>query len=203
MLANIAPIVMIALVGVILICCTVLLHEFNQAATVSGILTSKGENDDKQALESILWLIAEAQESLEIFDDGNEMDGSIYQEASLTNAIREKLAKTPSFRVVCYFNEEEELLFHEAFKDEDRVRIFPGLEPHPKNRPSEVHYKIVDGGRIGYVSQHGYSGSIREYQQWDCRHFSGRKLKAKADFLYKKMREHARAKHERKVARAA
>lgn len=203
MLANIAPFVMFICVGAVLVSCVQLLLEFNQAADVSGIIASSGDNDDKRALESVLWLISEAQESLEIFDDGNKMDGSIYQEESLAKAVREKLAMAPGFRVICYFNAGEELSFREAFEDEDRVEIFAGLEPDPRNRPPEVHYKIVDEGRIGYVSQHGYSGPEREFQQWDCRHFSGTKLKAKADILYKKMRAHPRDKHARMQAQVA
>ena len=75
--------------------------------------------------------------------------------------------------------------------------------PERQSREKEVHYKIVDGGRIGYVTQHGYSESERKYQQWDCRHLPEKQMKAKAAFLYKKMRERALTKRARLNPQAA
>ena len=174
-----------------------------RSAKVSGVVATAGENDDVGALNSVLWLIDEANDSLEIFDDGNKMTDSIYEQQGLVDTLREKFDTHPDFRVTCLFNDPaRDLLFRQAFADHPQVEIFAGLDPD-RGPQKEVHYKIVDGGRIGYVSQHGYLESERRYQQWDCRHLPEKQMKAKAAFLYKKMRDRAHTKRERLNPRAA
>ena len=166
-----------------------------RSAKASGVVAKAGKNDDTGALDSVLWLIEEARDSLEIFDDGNRMTESIYEQQRLVDALREKLETHPEFRVTCFFNDQaQDLLFRRAFEGHSQVDVFAGLDPERQSHETEVHYKIVDGGRIGYVSRHGYSESERLYQQWDCRHLPEKQMKAKAAFLYTKMRERAKSK---------
>ena len=175
-----------------------------RSARASGVVAKAGKNDDTGALDSVLWLIEEARDSLEIFNDGNRMTESIYVQQRLVDALSEKLDTHPDFRVTCFFNDRaRDLPFRRAFADHPQVEIFAGLDPERQSREKEVHYKIVDGGRIGYVTQHGYSESERKYQQWDCRHLPEKQMKAKAAFLYKKMRERALTKRARLNPQAA
>ena len=175
-----------------------------RSAKASGVVAKAGKNDDTGALNSVLWLIEEARDSLEIFDDGNRMTESIYEQQRLIDALREKLDTHPDFRVTCFFNDSaRDLRFRRAFAGHPQVEVFAGLDPERQSQKKEVHYKIVDGGRIGYVSQHGHSESERLYQQWDCRHLPEKQMKAKAAFLYTKMRERALTKRARLNPQAA
>ena len=188
--------VIVLCLGGVLVSAAMFLSAAIRTSKVLGIVVKAGVNNDAHAVESFVWLISEARESIETFDDGDKAEGSIYELPEVVEALAKKLQDNPRFTVTSYLNgPATELLFHRAFADHPRVHIYAGLEPKPAERPEgEVHYKIVDGGRLGYVSRHPYSDQAREYRQWDCRHLSERTVKAKAEYLYSGMRQHAHAK---------
>lgn len=198
----IQSLVIAACLGGVLVSAAMFLWVAIRATRVLGIVVEAGDNNDPQAVESFVWLIGEARESIETFDDGDKAKGSIYESPEVVEALTEKLRNNPNFAVTSYFNgPATELLFYSAFADHPRVQIHAGLEPEPAERPEgEIHYKIVDGGRLGYVSSHSYSGQEREYRQWDCRHLPERSIKAKAKFLYSAMRQHAYSKLQEPLA---
>lgn len=167
-----------------------------KAAKYSGIIIESGENSNSQAKESFLRLIEAANHSLETFDDGDKETESIYESNRVVNAIIAKLDANPDFKLVCYFNAQaDDLLFYQRLHDRDRVNINRGLEPVPSERPeNELHYKIVDDGRLVYVSHHAFSEQDRDYWIGDGRHLPEKHVKAKAKLLYAPMREHVQSK---------
>lgn len=51
------------------------------------VTTMTGRNSDKAAVENFLALLEEAKESMVVYDDGNKMEGSIYQNDRVIEAV--------------------------------------------------------------------------------------------------------------------
>jgi len=126
-------------------------------------------NDDNRAVESFIDLLAQAHSEMTIYDDGNRMPGSIYMNGKVIEAIKNKLDAEPGFIMRCYFNYDiADTLFRQTFDhDEPRIEIRSGGYT-PETRPPNTHYKIIDGGRMAYLSQHGHDSSERKFQLVDC-----------------------------------
>ena len=120
-----------------------------------------GRNSDAFASEVFVRLLGEAQESMLVCDDGNKMDVSVYEDDSVVDAVRTKLNSYPEFKMYCLFSDTEETKFLRAFNDEPRVRIKSGVRRRP------VHYKIIDGGRSGYLSRHAHGETQRSYKLYE------------------------------------
>ena len=122
-------------------------------------------NSDKTAERNFLALLQEATESMVVYDDGNEMEGSIYQNRQVVDAVREKLSKNPGFRLSCYFNFDDAVLFTKELEQHPRVRIVTGHGDRPDD---DVHYKIIDGGLKAHISRHEVASQERRYRMIDC-----------------------------------
>ena len=125
------------------------------------------ENDDSSAALSFKDLLAGAEESMIVYDDGNFMRGSIYNNPEIVELVRRKLADCPEFRLNCLFDEDRpELLFRKElagrYQNVD-IRVL-GLD---RDRLS-VHYKITDSGTRAYLSQHAPGSRNRLFRTVDC-----------------------------------
>ena len=143
-------------------------------------------NDDDLAVDSFTDLLEKAGLNMTVYDDGNNMEGSIYTKQEVVDAVKKKLSNVPSFTMRCYFNyDEKDILFRKTFDGEARVDI----RTRGGTRPDDTHYKIIDAGRMAYLSQHGHGSRQRKFQVVDCTSVSKFALKSVTDNIlgeYKK-----------------
>lgn len=121
-----------------------------------------GENDDDQAAAMLIDLINRARNSLVIHDDGNAAAESVYNNDRVVAAMRERIRQRPRLKVQCLFNDREDLKLLELADGESKRNIsiwYAGGE----RPPNDVHYKIVDGGRLVHLSAHEHGASERSY----------------------------------------
>ena len=178
---------------------------YMKAGRLSLVKAYSGENTNEQAATDFLDLIEKAQQSIEIFDDGNRMDDSIYEKEPIVNAVVEKLHRVADFHVICYFNEGRDLLFTRRLEGLDRVTIHADVNPGGDRPTDQVHYKIVDGGRFAYLSRHGHAEVERTFKRLDCSKLKGKDLTIMAEELFGEYRQgvreaHARSQHGRATA---
>lgn len=141
------------------------------------------ENDDLFVFSSFRRLLKSADKKMVIYDDGDKTPGSLYESPEIVEMIKEKLAENKHFVIVCSFNLEHTTLFKRAFADEDRVRFAPG-------RGGSIHYKIIDDGKIAYLSSHSEGSVNRKVKIYD---FSDvRKRRWQDDVKEKYIGEHLR-----------
>ena len=160
-------------------------NSYMQAARLSLVKTESGENNNTQAKDDFLYLISEAQHSIEVFDDGDTDKESVYQDHDIVAAIQGKLTSIEDFTVVCHFNNPvTDLWFAQQLAKYERVTIHPGIQSGSQRPDDQVHYKIADGGRLAYLSQHGYGEGERNFRRVDCRALKGRDLQKTAQDLF-------------------
>lgn len=150
------------------------------------------ENDDDVAIDEALNILGDAEESIEIYDNGNQIKNSLYNDPGFIKSVREKLESKRTFRVRCFFNFDEGLDFTKAFVGNPQVQIFVRKEGIERD---EVHYKIIDGGKKAYLSMHEGDDHRRIYKEYDCSRLGrlgrekacdllfGDKIQDKANFL--------------------
>lgn len=112
-------------------------------------------NDSRVAAEAFIDLLRDARRTMLICDDGNDMPDSIYNADDVIEATRAALATNADLQLQCLFSSDDETRFSKAFAREPRVLI---KRQGPRR---DVHFRIIDGGRKGYVSAHGY-------RKYDC-----------------------------------
>ena len=131
------------------------------------VITTMDRNSDKAAVENFLALLDDAKESMVVYDDGNKMEGSIYQDDRVIDAVRRKLTENSTFRLSCYFNVNDDMPFTKALEGHERVRIATGTGR--EDRPADdIHYKIIDGGVKAHISRHAFASKERRYRVIDC-----------------------------------
>ena len=123
-------------------------------------------NADNVAKGEFLRLLQSASVEMIVYNDGNRITDSIYDQPEIVEAVKEKLLTHPEFTMRCLFNEPDgELLFMKEFRTSSSVEIKRrkrDVAPHP------THYKIIDGGRRAYLSKHVPGSSERRYKLVDC-----------------------------------
>ena len=88
-------------------------------------------NSNEMAASNFLTLLQDAKDSMVVHDDGNKMEGSIYQNQGVIDAVRTKLSENPRFRLSCHFNFDDAMPFTEALKGHPRVQIVTGDGERP------------------------------------------------------------------------
>ena len=152
------------------------------------VTTMTGRNSDKAAVENFLALLEDAKESMVVYDDGNRMEGSIYQNDRVIEAVHRKLSENPKFRLSCYFNVDDDVPFTRKLKHHERVRIVMGGGDRPDD---DVHYKIIDGGVKAHISRHRFASKERRYKVIDCTRVPKRQRARVADVLLEPYKDHA------------
>ena len=128
-------------------------------------------NDDDSVVSNFIELLDEAHTSMIVYDDGNDMDGSVYNDSRVIDAVRRKLRSNPDFALQCLFNCDEDVRLRKEFAHEPQVDI--------RTRPDmggerKTHYKIIDGGMKAYLSRHELGSSQRRFKTVDCTNVSKR-----------------------------
>ena len=140
---------------------------FLTSRKLKAIIHEPSTNDDERAIGSFTTLLEQAHSNMMIYDDGGAMDGSIYMNEEVVKTIKKKLDTEPDFIIQCYFNEDDgSTLFRREFDGHNRVTI--QTRPDGDARPDDTHYKIIDGGRMAYLSRHKSGSSQRKFQVIDC-----------------------------------
>lgn len=156
-----------------------------RAVELMKIRTAEGVNDHEKAQVAFRDLLAEADSDMILYDDGNSMEGSIYEDQAVVDAVRRKLAENPRFTMECMFSSPDETLFRKALGNEPRVTI-----TRRKGGRSSVHYKIIDGGRKAHVSRHALGQERRRFKIVDATEANQRARKVAFGELFADFREH-------------
>ncbi len=117
-----------------------------------------GENDNTAAVGNFLEQIKNTKKNLQIFDDGNSMGESIYNNQKVIDALQDKI-RNKNISISIHFNCKDELLINKLAKKYENVEI----KYNPKERKKEDHFRISDGGKYCYISSHGYDEEKRNY----------------------------------------
>lgn len=140
-------------------------------------------NNDDSTRTNFLELLKAASESMIVYDDGNKQDGSIYMNRefvdTVANAVREKREKNADFGIRFLFNSDDpELLFRKRLAGHAGIEI--RINP-PHGRRLKTQYKIIDGGKQAYLSQHPFGASNRRFKRVDCSRVPKRYFKKTSD----------------------
>ena len=122
-----------------------------------------GKNDPEFVNDTFLDLLAEAKHSLLMCDDGNAMDGSLYEDHRIVKAIADRLDANQDLQIFCIFHKKDDTEFIKQFANNPRVHIARGVQPRPA-----IHFKIIDDGVKGYLTTHEYRSHDRQYRLYDC-----------------------------------
>ena len=156
----------------------------NTSKKLKAVIHEPSTNDDDRAVVNFTDLLEKAHSNMVVYDDGDNTERSIYMQEGVVEAVKKKLDDVPEFTMYCYFNNQEarDTLFCKAFDGHyDRVDI--QTRPNGEIRPDDTHYKIIDGGRMAYLSRHEHGSSKREFQVIDCTRVSDSDLKEMTDSL--------------------
>lgn len=123
-----------------------------------------GSNDDEAATSVFKELVAEVERDFIIHDDGG--DGApIYDDCGVVEAVRKRLREQGTLTIRCLFNQRGARI--ESLEKEFPCRFIVHHE-QDKRKNSDVHFKIIDGGRKAYLSTHAAGISERRYELIDC-----------------------------------
>ena len=126
------------------------------------------ENTDEEAVSSTGELAKLAERQIEMFDDGNPDNESVYNDPVFIQLVREKL-DIPGFKMKCFFNAPDVsgLKLVQELGDKENLDIW--VRPAGTRRPDDPHYKIIDQGNLAHVSKHEFGSDDRRYQTFDYR----------------------------------
>lgn len=122
-----------------------------------------GMNDDSFVQSTFVALLNEAEREMWICDDGNDFPESIYNTAEVVDAVDRRLRDNKGLHVYCLFSSKDDTAFTRAFGDHPQVHMKRGVRPR-----RDIHFKIIDDSRKGYVSAHPPGAFERSYRSYDC-----------------------------------
>ena len=126
-------------------------------------------NSNIEAADLATSLVKEAEEEIEIYDDGDFFEESTYNYDPFVEAVQDKLVSNSLFRIRCFFNvHSQDLKFIQQFKDHDRVSIYVRTT---EKRPDDLHYKAIDGWIKGVISKHDLGDGERCYRDFSYKNF--------------------------------
>ena len=128
-------------------------------------------NYENSVVSNFIELLDEARTSMVLYDDGNDMDGSVYNDTRVIDAVRRKLRSNPDFGLRCLFNCDDDVKFRKEFAHEPQVDIRTRSDV---GRERKTHYKIIDGGTKALLSRHEWGSRQRKYKIVDCTNLSKR-----------------------------
>ena len=126
------------------------------------------QNSGKKAVVYFMRVLEEADEQMRIHDDGDSVEGSIYNDKDVMAALDRKLQDGSKLKVRILFNNRGVRLdiLDLAKKHGDRLRI----RYRKGGRPAgDIHYKIADR-RMGYFSEHGEGSIDRKIWVYEFQH---------------------------------
>ena len=128
-------------------------------------------NTDREAIEHAISLIGLAERSMEIFDDGDGIEESVYDNEDFVDKVADKVEKG-QLRVLCFFNDRDEVkdrLFIKKMASLENKKYISVWTRKEGSKRASIHYKSVDGEKITHLSRHDKGSSDRDYQIVDLR----------------------------------
>lgn len=121
-------------------------------------------NDNSEAIARFTEALEHADCELVIHDDGDKVEGSVYDDDLIVQAIRDRLRKFPKLRIRCLLNFKANVKVTELSKEfGDRFQVRYLLQ-----RPvDDVHFKIADQGKWAYLSTHIQGDTRRDGEVCD------------------------------------
>ncbi|MCY4094539.1 MAG: hypothetical protein OXG05_05350 [Gammaproteobacteria bacterium] len=124
------------------------------------------KNNNEQAKQELIRMVSQARTSLIIHDDGDCNDRTFYNDDEVIEAFRQRLNSSKFLKIKCLFNVEQSIKFTNLANEfRNRVKIWY-VKDGDNRLDDEIHYKIVDGGRMMYLSMHDMGEDEREYELW-------------------------------------
>ena len=120
-------------------------------------------NSNEQATKMFIDLVKQAQHQIDIHDDGNNFEGSIYNNQEVMDVLSNKISEK-GIKVRCLFNDPDQQLklleLAQTLEAQDNIEIWylDGGRQEP-----DTHYKIVDKGRFVHTSRHEHGGIERTF----------------------------------------
>ncbi len=118
-------------------------------------------NDNKDAIRHFLAVLGQAEHELLVHDDGDDTEGTLYEDEDTVQAVRERLRTCPDLKIRCLLNFKTNVRMaglSEEYGSRFQVRYL-------HQRPAEdIHFKIADGGKMAYLSIHAKGVTERQGQ---------------------------------------
>ena len=174
-----ADIAVTALIGTTVIYAAIRVYYF--IAEIGIVAEDVAPNSDAEAQDVFLRLIEQTDTRLVAHDDGNDDTDSVYNAPRILEALQRRIQEA-DIDVQCFFN------YREPLKLEALAREYPAnvslYYRDPPGRPSgeeDIHYKVVDDGKLLHLSKHGLKDSNRRYKLWDATNAwkSGRRCRSR------------------------
>ena len=121
-----------------------------------------GTNDDEQAASMFMDLLRKTERTIDIHDDGNNSESSMYNNQEVVNTVQDCLERGVTIR--CLFNDNEPLKLRELAESGDYGDHFQIWYLTGGRQDPDTHYKIVDDGCYVHLSKHGHGDEEREYR---------------------------------------
>ena len=173
--SDIIGYVLVAIIGIAgIVIFIVSLFRLWKPFSLFGVLVESGTNDGNLAIMKFLEVVERAEQELVIYDDGDQVADTIYNNDDVGSALASRMENNPRLCVRVLFNKRSDIQLPKRmsqFGDRFEVRYRAGERP-----AQDVHFKIADG-RVGYFSQHGLGETAREFTFCDARHTSKRARK--------------------------
>ena len=146
-------------------------------------------NDGASTCNTFISLLHEARKSMIVYDDGDKVEDSIYNNAKVVESLREKLLSNPDFSIRCVFNSDEtELRLRKEARD-----LGSGVQIRIRNPSAPVcriHYKIIDDGLQAYLSRHKSEETQRRYRIVNCSNVPVKHQKYASDVMLGPFKKH-------------
>ena len=173
---------------VVVLCLAVAVRIIYRGWAFLRVSTTSDWNSDETAVEHFVALLDEAKTSMVVHDDGNKMEGSIYENKDVIDAVRRKLSDEPDFQLSCHFNFDDTMPFTRELQGVRGIKIKTGQGDRSHD---DVHYKIIDGGLKVYLSRHAVASKARRYKVIDCSSVPRRSMAHVTDVLLRSYKNHA------------
>ena len=167
----------------------ILRRSFSDAWAFSRVSSAPSDlNDDASAIVKVLPLVKEAREVIEIYDDGDDFPGSMYNDEVFVDTVEEKLEGS-KVKIKCLFNKDDNLLFTERLIGNPNVEIYTRF----RGAEGQTHYKIMDNGLKAYLSVHlNDEERSRSFKEVDCSKVPKRKLEMVAESIFGDLKQDMR-----------
>ena len=150
-------------------------------------------NDNTEAIAQFVEAVDRADVELLIHDDGDKIEGSVYDDDAAIQAVRDRLKERRGLRVRCLLNFNENVgmaKLKDEFDERFQVRY---LHQRPVD---DIHFKIADRGKWAYLSTHHKGDTVRNGKICDGTHANGRVRKAYVGDLLEAFEEGFSKAHE-------
>lgn len=133
-------------------------HQHCRFSTVAVI------NDNPEAIARFTETLDHASTELLIHDDGDEVEGSLYNDDSAIQAIRDRLNECPELEIRCLLNFNEGVRMKDLSDEFGKRFQVRYLHQRPVD---DVHFKIADRGKWAYISTHRKGDTERDGEVCD------------------------------------